>query len=70
MDWENSSSRLAQVPEFAARIGELSGRLNKILGIRDIEFHVEEVNGHDKTIDVVVDIFNRVNSGGTKTLPG
>ena len=59
----------AQVPEFAVKIGEFSGRLNQILGIRDIEFHVEEVNGSDKPIDVVVDIFNRVNSGGTKTFP-
>ncbi len=62
--------RLAQVPEFAARIGEFSGRLNQILGIRDIELHVEEVTGPDKTIDVVVDIFNRVNSGGTKLSQG
>ena len=60
--------RLAQVPEFAARIGVFSGRLNQILGIRDIEFHVEEVT--DRTIDVVVDIFNRVNSGGTRLSQG
>ena len=63
-------TRLAQVPEFAAKIGEFSGRLNQILGIRDIELHVEEVTGPDKTIDVVVDIFNRVNSGGTKLSHG
>ena len=63
-------TRLAQVPEFAAKIGEFSGRLNQILGIRDIELHVEEVTGPDKTIDVVVDIFNRVNSSGTKLSHG
>lgn len=63
-------TRWAQVPEFAARIGEFSERLNQILGIRDIELHVEEVTGPDKTIDVVVDIFNRVNSGGTKLSHG
>ena len=30
----------------------------------------EEVVGEDKTVDVVVDIFNRVNSGGTKLSQG
>ena len=50
--------------------GEFIGRLNNILGIRDIELHIEEVTGTDKTIDVVVDIFNRVNSGGTKLSQG
>ena len=38
-------------------------RLNLILGIRDIDLHLEEITGADKTIDDVVDIFNRVNSG-------
>ena len=63
-------NRLAQVPDFPARIGEFSGRLNQILGIRDIDLHVEEVTGPDKTVEVVVDIFNRVNSGGTKLSHG
>ena len=31
---------------------------------------MEEVTGGDKTVDVVVDIFNRVNSGGTKLVKG
>jgi len=54
----------------AARIGDYVGRLSSILAIRDIDFHVEEVTGKDKTIAVVVDIFNRVNSGGTKLSSG
>ena len=62
--------RLGQVPAFAPHSGEFFGRLNRILGIRDIDLHVEEVTGTDKTIDVVVDIFNRVNSGGTKLSKG
>jgi hypothetical protein len=45
-------------------------RLNQILLIRDAEMHIEEVTGSDKTIDVVVDIFNKVNSGGTKLSKG
>ena len=63
-------NRLGQVPEFAAQVGQFIGRLNQILGIRDIDLHIEEVTGSDKTIDVVVDIFNRVNSGGTKLSQG
>lgn len=41
-------------------------RLAAIDGIKDVDLHVEEVKGEDKTVDVVVDIFNQVNSGGTK----
>jgi hypothetical protein len=46
------------------------GRVMRLESIRDIEFHVEEVTGEDKTLDVVVEIFNRVNSGGTKLSKG
>ena len=45
-------------------------RLSALHGIPQIELHTEEVTGTDKTIDVVVDIFNRVNSGGTKLSKG
>ena len=47
----------------AVRYGQ---RLNHLLGILDIDIHVDEISGHEKTMEVVVDIFNRVNSGGTK----
>lgn len=57
-------------PELAAKAGTYWGRLNKLLGIREKTFHIEEVTGPDKTLDVVVDIFNRVNSGGTKLSKG
>ena len=63
-------AHLSAQPPYAARIGEFAGRLTRLLGILDIEFHVEEVTGPDKTLDVVVDIFNRVNSGGTKLSKG
>ena len=36
----------------------------------DRDVHVESITGADKTVDVVVDIFNRVNSGGTKLSRG
>ena len=51
-------------------MGDYVGRLSRLLGITDIDLHIEEVTGADKTLDVVVDIFNRVNSGGTKLSKG
>ena len=56
--------------DMLPNVGTYAGRLSQVLGIRDIELHVEEVTGADKTIDVVVDIFNQVNSGGTKLSSG
>lgn len=46
------------------------GRINAVAAIATRDMHIEEVSGPDKTIDVVVDIFNRVNSGGTKLSKG
>jgi len=63
-------TRLSQDPAAAAKVGDYVGRLSRVLSITDIELHVEEVTGPDKTLDVVVDIFNRVNSGGTKLSKG
>ena len=63
-------AKLSTNPEQAEKISEYIGRLSKLLGIADIELHDEEVTGADKTLDVVVDIFNRVNSGGTKLSKG
>ncbi|MFO7252707.1 MAG: DUF262 domain-containing protein, partial [Actinomycetes bacterium] len=40
-------------------------RLNRLRNILNREFHEEKIAGPDKDVDVVVDIFNRVNSGGT-----
>jgi hypothetical protein len=62
--------RLSQSPALAPKVGEYVGRLSRLLGIVDIDLHVEEVTGADKSLDVVVDIFNRVNSGGTKLSKG
>jgi hypothetical protein len=57
-------------PALTAQVGEYVARLSRLLAILDIELHIEEVTGADKTLDVVVDIFNRVNSGGTKLSKG
>lgn len=45
-------------------------RLQAIQGIKDIDLHDEQVTGDDKTLDIVVEIFNKVNSGGTKLSKG
>jgi hypothetical protein len=57
-------------PVLAAKVGDYVGRLSRLLGVTDVDLHVEEVTGTDKTLDVVVDIFNQVNSGGTKLSKG
>lgn len=61
---------LSKQPELTAKLGEYIGRLSHLLGITEIDLYVDEVTGADKTLDVVVDIFNRVNSGGTKLSKG
>jgi hypothetical protein len=62
--------RLTSQPALSEKVGEYVGRLSRLLGIIDIVLHVEEVTGTDKSLDVVVEIFNRVNSGGTKLSKG
>lgn len=62
--------RLYAIPELMPKMNTYIQRLAAIDGIKDIDLHVEEVTGADKTVDVVVDIFNRVNSGGTKLSKG
>ncbi len=63
-------TQLSNQQEMTPRLGAYIGRLSQLLGIADIDLHVEEVTGADKSLDVVVDIFNRVNSGGTKLSKG
>ena len=60
----------SQDPELAPKVGDYVSCLSRLLAIIEIDLHVEEVTGEDKTLDVVVDIFNRVNSGGTKLSKG
>src|SRR5215216_2130171 len=62
--------RLVAVPELQTNLTTYINRLNSIDSIKTVDLHIEEVTGEDKTVDVVVDIFNRVNSGGTKLSKG
>lgn len=66
----NYVKNLTENPEYSAKVGDYISRLSQIVSILDIDLHIEEVTGKEKTIDVVVDIFNRVNSGGTKLSKG
>jgi len=50
--------------------GEYIKRLAKVLSIRERELHVEEISGSSVPLDEIVDIFNRLNSGGTKLSKG
>lgn len=63
-------SRLSSNPDTVAKVGDYVARLSRLLGVTEIDLHIEEVTGTDKTLDIVVDIFNRVNSGGTKLSKG
>ena len=53
-------------PEF----GVFMANLSRLKEIDQTDLAIEELTGTDKTLDVVVDIFNRVNSGGTKLSKG
>jgi hypothetical protein len=63
-------ARLSTNSAVSAKVGDYVARLSRLLGIKEVELHIEEVTGADKSLDVVVDIFNRVNSGGTKLSKG
>lgn len=63
-------SQVHEQPQLAPRIAEYMERMNAITNIKEREFHVEEITGEDKTVDTVVEVFNRVNSGGTKLSKG
>jgi len=45
-------------------------RISSLDNVMKREFHIEKIVGADKTTDIVVDIFNRVNSGGTTLSKG
>jgi len=62
--------RIMSEPEVQPKLNGYINRLTAVEGIKEIDFHVDQVTGEDKTVDVVVDIFNRVNSGGTKLSKG
>lgn len=62
--------RLVTVPELQSNLTPYINRLTAVEAIKETDLHIEEVTGEDKTVDVVVDIFNQVNRGGTKLSKG
>jgi Protein of unknown function DUF262 len=57
-------------PQTRARIVTYMERLARSNTVLEHDLHEEKITGEDKTVDVVVEIFNRVNSGGTKLSKG
>lgn len=57
--------------EYPDKLNLYLNRLSAITNIREIDLHVEEITGQDKTIDVVVEIFNKLTSSPplTKGIP-
>lgn len=64
------TGRLVTAGADPLKLGEYISRLAAVHGIQAIDLHVEQVTGEDKNVDIVVDIFNKVNSGGTKLSKG
>lgn len=62
--------RLYADPALQPRMNVYAQRLSAIDNIKETDLHIEQVSGEDKTVDVVVEIFNKVNSGGTKLSKG
>lgn len=57
-------------PRTQPQVASYMERLARLRQVLERDFHEEKITGKDKSIDVVVDIFNRVNSGGTKLSKG
>ena len=57
-------------PATAPQIVTYMTRLSRLHNILERQFHQEKITGADKGVDAVVEIFNRVNSGGTKLSKG
>jgi hypothetical protein len=63
-------TRLNSLPDLQPHLSTYINRLNQLMGIQSVPLHIEKVTGADKTVEVVVTIFNMVNSGGTKLSQG
>ena len=57
-------------PSTQQRLARYIERLARLRQVPERDFHEEKITGEDKSVDVVIDIFNRVNSGGTKLSKG
>lgn len=69
-EMEDLLGQLSEHVEATRELVDYQTRLGRIRDILQIELNLEEITGRDRTIDEVVEIFNRVNSGGTKLSSG
>lgn len=67
---EKLMGELAAVPETQANVLLFTQRLIRLQQLGERELHEEKITGTEMTVDTVVDIFNKVNSGGTKLSKG
>lgn len=63
-------SRITSNQNYADNRDTYLQRGLNVSNIRDTDLHIQSITGEDKTTEVVVDIFNRINSGGTKLSRG
>ena len=66
-DVEKLAERSSEADTHPQPLGAfvILARLMRLLAIREANLHIEEIAGEDRTVDEVVEIFNRLNSGGT-----
>lgn len=62
--------RLVSDQSYSANMSTYLARATKVQNIQNTDLHIMEITGDDKTTDIVVDVFNRINSGGTKLSKG
>ena len=64
-------TKILELPEqYADKKSTFYDHLSCLAEIKTIKLHIDTITGSEKTLDVVVDIFNQVNSGGTKLSKG
>lgn len=60
----------AVLERIGAQAGQYAGRLSRLLAIKERSLLDETIAGEEFTVEVVVDIFNDINTGGTKLSGG
>lgn len=60
----------AVLKRIGSQSGQYAGRLSRLLAIKERSLLDETIAGEEFTVDVVVDIFNDINTGGTKLSGG
>ena len=63
---EDHRAMIEEPPKYP----KIYGPLSRLLGVKDKNFHVEQIEHESEDVDKVVDIFNRLNSAGTRLSKG